>query len=30
MEIYYNSRNHSFSTSELRSRIEEAYIKKNS
>ena len=30
MEIYYNSRNHSFSTSELRNRIEEAYIVKNS
>ena len=26
IEIYYNSRNHSFSTSELRKRIEEAYI----
>lgn len=30
MEVYYNSRNHSFSTSELRNRIEEAYIIKNS
>ena len=30
IEVYYNSRKHTFSTSELRSRIEEAYIIKNS
>ena len=30
MEVYYNTRNHTFSTSELRNRIENAYIIKNS
>lgn len=30
MSIYYNTRNHTFSTSELRNRIENAYIIKNS
>jgi glycerol-3-phosphate cytidylyltransferase len=29
MDVYYNTRNHTFGTSELRIRIEEAYIIKN-
>ena len=30
LEVYYNTRNHTLSTSELRNRIENAYIIKNS